>query len=295
MKIKYKYPDCNLIVSNIKIKKKIIHHGPDYPIKLFIIEINNKLYVLKIKDKKYIMWNKDKLHNNKKFINIYKYTIENLDKSLLKYLYKIFYTFQTNNKFFHIMEKYDYDLDYDFFEKNHSKNVLKNLLVKIQIILFYLNNKLLIYHNDIVNGNKYHIRNIMYNKRKIKHKKIVKYKLLNNLSVDIYDDVVEPIMIDLDNASKNTPYFKRTNHFNEVFDNKINYMSEVIIFTYYYLIMIKNNKIVSAKIRFNNRIFLQKKIIKLYNLLKKYKYPINIDAYFIKMINQKYFDEWNKK
>ena len=83
--------------------------------------------------------------------------------------------------------------------------------------------------------------------------------------------------------------------FNEVFDNKINYMSEVIIFTYYYLIMIKNNKIVSAKIRFNNRIFLQKKIIKLYNLLKKYKHPINIDAYFIKMINQKYFDEWNKK
>ena len=77
-----------------------------------------------------------------------------------------------------------------------------------------------------------------------------------------------------------------------MFDNKIDYISEVIIFTYYYLIMIKNNKVYNKKIKKKNRKFLKHNIIKLYNSLKKYKTPTNIDAHFIKQINKTYFDLW---
>lgn len=295
MKIIYKYPNFNLIIDKIKKKKEIIQHGSDDLVKIFVIEINNKLYVLKIKDKKYVRWDKDRIHYNKEFINIYKYIINHLNKSLLKYFYKILYTIEKNNKFYHIMEKYDYDLDYDFFHQKYSNATLKNILTKIQILLFNLNNKLHIYHNDIINRNLYHIRNIMYNKKKIKHKKTIKYKLLNDISVKIYNDEIEPIMIDLDNATINTPYIIRLEHFNKVFDNKIHYMSEVIIFTYYYLIMVLNKGIENKKIKLNNRNYLKNNIIKLYNSFKKNKDPTYYDACFIKNINTIYFDMWVNK
>ena len=163
--IVYKYPNYNLVLSKIKLVKNIVQNSEN-PIKIFIITMNGVFYVIKIKDEKYVKWNKNKIHNDRNFIKNYKYIIENIDKSLLIYFYKIINVIYKNNKFYHIMEKYDYDLDYFFFDKIHSVNILKNLLVKIQLILFYLNNKLHIYHNDIIHGSMFNIRNIMYNKRK---------------------------------------------------------------------------------------------------------------------------------
>ena len=56
--------------------------------------------------------------------------------------------------------------------------------------------------------------------------------------------------------------------------------------------MIKNNNIKDKRIKYNNRIFLKKNIIQLYNSLKKYKTSINIDAHFIRQVNEKYFIKW---
>ena len=232
-KIIYKYPGINIRLSNITIKEEI-KHGVNNPIKLYIIDINKISYILKIKDEKYTRWNVNKIHNNIEFTNNYKYVIKNLDKISLKYFYKILYSFQNNKKVYHIMEKYSSDLDYFFFDLKPSKRVLKNILVKIQCVLFNLNNKLHIYHNDIINGEKYLIRNIMYNKKRVHSLNKIKYYITPDISIYIYDDIYEPIIIDFDNSTKGKPYFKRINHFNKMFDNKIDYISEVIIFTYYY-------------------------------------------------------------
>jgi hypothetical protein len=136
------------------------------------IKIKNKEYVIKkeyFKDNFYILnfiynlldFNVNEYNFYKKFNN--KIIKNHFDKNIqLPVKYKIC------NKFYvYLFSKIDYDLNYNFLKKINNSTFI-NILKQVVFIVYFLNHKLNVFHNDLVLINQ--MRNIMINENKIKYK-----------------------------------------------------------------------------------------------------------------------------
>ena len=173
---------CNINNSNIKKlndkkNKNFIFNILEKIIDIFkiknigSIKIKNKEYIIKkeyFKDNYFILkfiynlinFNVNEYDFYKKFNNkIIKYKFENNIQLPIKY--------KLCNKFYvYLFEKIDYDLTYNFLKKLNIESY-KNILKQIIFIVYFLNHKLNIFHNDLCLINQ--IRNIMINKNKVKY------------------------------------------------------------------------------------------------------------------------------
>lgn len=174
---------CNINNSNIKKlndtnNKNFISNILEKILNIFkitnigTIKIKNKEYIIKkeyFKDNYFILkflynlinFNVNEYNFYKKFNNkIIKYKFNNNIQLPIKYkLCSKFYVY--------LFEKIDYDLTYNFLKKLNNY-YYKNILKQVIFIVYFLNHKLNIFHNDLFLLSQ--IRNIMINKNKIKYK-----------------------------------------------------------------------------------------------------------------------------
>jgi len=209
-----------------------------------IIKIDSKDYVLKrefftihfpILDKIY-KFLKFEVNENifyKKFEkNIVKY---NFNKNIqLPIKYKICKKFNI-----YLFKKIQYNLNNTFL-KRLNKNTFNNILIQSTFIIYFLNHKLNIYHNDISQVNK--LRNFMINKNNKKT-----YLKLDNQKIEIKDYNV--IIIDFGLFSKdfgfknNLFYYKKNIKYLYLFEIK----SELLIVIYLFLINYYHKKEINFK------------------------------------------------
>ena len=208
------------------------------------IKIKNKEYVIKkeyFKDNFYILnfiynlldFNVNEYNFYKKYNN--KIVKHNFDKNIqLPIKYKIC------NKFYvYLFNKIDYDLNYNFLKKINNKTFI-NILKQVIFIVYFLNHKLNVFHNDLVLINQ--IRNIMIYENKIKYKITLDN---NNLQVDKY----RVIFIDFGLFSKDFKFKNRDFYFKKSikYFTNFNIMSEVMIILFLLLKNYYNDKNIDFK------------------------------------------------
>ena len=169
------------------------------------------------------------------------------------------------------MERYEADIDYDFLV-NVGIDSQRNLLLQVLFGLYYLNHILHIYHNDIYYKHK--IRNIMVNK--IDNPITIEY---NDMKITCNNYLSKIIDFGWGNSK---PSFRTTEYHDKYFkDNK--YISELVIFTFYYLLTIKpkDDKYHGKMLEFIKKIVekVEKKLTEINKLNAK-----NFDKLFYKFV-----------
>lgn len=154
-----------------------------------------------------------------------------------------------SNNFF-LMEKYVNDIDKDFLVSLSKKNIV-NILKQILFAIFYMNNVLRIYHNDLYFTQD--IRNIMYSKNKNNIGSVIKH---DNLKIKLHDYVIKIIDFGWGNCK---PSFRTTEyHFKYFPNNKI--ISEMLIFIFFFF-----NTLLSPNKDLNKKQLYLQKILQVYS------------------------------
>jgi hypothetical protein len=124
----------------------------------------------------------------------------------------------------YIFDKLDFDYNNEFIQKLNFKQWIK-YTIEICLLIYYINNTLHIYHNDLCYKND--IRNIMIKKNTAKTHIIV-----NNYDFEINDDY--PVIIDFGHQSTK-PKLRTWRFYNNKYVKRsgIKYISEVFIVYYY--------------------------------------------------------------
>jgi len=213
--------DCNIeFINNLSINE---HIWVDY------FNLNGKDVVVKKE-----MYDKNNISNEyifyKKYLNLIKN--DHFDKFILLPIDKINdcdnnKTNSDNNKtnwYIYIYDKLDWDYNSEFIKKINFSQWLK-FTIDICLILYYLNNILGVYHNDLCYKND--IRNIMIKKNTDKTKIHV-----SQFQIEINDDY--PVIIDFGHQSTE-PKLRTYKFYNNkhVKRTGIKYISEVFIIYYY--------------------------------------------------------------
>jgi len=208
------------IMNNNLCKKKIKYTIPKTSITPNEVHITVDNKVLKVIP----------LYTNKEY-DIINVIYPKLKKTNINVLFtNIIKVQECGDKNYYLMDKYDGDINKSFLSKlNH--NIQKNLLQQILFSILYMNNELKLFHNDLYVG--IFLRNIMY-------KKIDKDIKLNYKNINIVCKNYLSKIIDF-GWSENKPFFRTLQYHNKYFKkNKI--ISEVVIYSYFYLITIKGIK-----------------------------------------------------
>lgn len=285
-------------ICNFKIIKKLDNkwHSSNHPSKVFLSKLNNRYIIIKK-----INLNKINkiLYYNPKVTDIYEYLYNNCDKHLIKHLFKIYYIYNCNHIQYNIIKYYKYNFsDYNNIILNDYRNILSNL----NIFLFYLNNKLHIYHNDLyvyAKPNTINLNNIMFYNTTLNYK--LNYKLHDNIKVEYKISKYIPVLIDFDASDKEMIKRNDINNINKhMFQNKIKFESEIIFFNTCCIIKYLYNQSWLKSKKFNkNRVVSYVKNIILYihdYILSKNNINSKIDfeAYFVKYINKNFIKIVNR-
>jgi hypothetical protein len=250
---------CKLKNSNIKNleysnKNKIIERF----LNLFKI---TKIGYIKIKNKKYII--KKELFLNNYFLIKFIYNLINFEVSEYNF-YKYYknkiikYKFNKNiqipieynickNFNIYLFKILDFDLNNKFLNKLNKKN-FNNILNQIIMIIYFINHKLNIFHNDISNIN--NLRNFMINKINNSYNLV-----LDNKKIKVKN--YQLILIDFGLYNK-TIGFKTIFFYNkQTIKYFYNFNIKSELFLVYYLLLINYNKKINFKklyLQFYNKI-----------------------------------------
>jgi len=137
-----------------------------------------------------------------------------------------------NKDNFYLLQKYENDIDINFLSSISKDNKI-NILKQILFAIFYLNNVLNIYHNDIYYKNS--IRNVMYVKNELNDNSIIKHA---NLKVKCQDYIIKIIDFGWGGCK---PGFRTTEYHKKYFpNNKI--ISEMLLFIYFYILELNQDE-----------------------------------------------------
>jgi serine/threonine protein kinase len=178
-----------------------------------------------------------------------------------------------NQDIYYLMNKYDNDIDRKFL-LNISTTDQLNVLTQILFGIYYFNHILHLYHNDLYYKN--NIRNVMYNR--IDNKIDIKY--------DKFNIVCEKYIIKIIDFgwTENIPAFRTTEYHNKYF-RKLQIVSELVLFTYFYMITLKNNNLILSIIT-DLCLIIEKKLNNSHQLT-----PQNFDFIFYNLIINSYFSQ----
>ena len=246
---------CN-IDFNKNLKK--VNINPNQSIiseKFFNIFKTTQIGTIKIDEEEYVVKKESKIIHNPLLNKIYK--LINIDVNELKFYKKYEKSIKKDNfeqniqlpikysickKYnIYLFKKIEKDLNSYFLIKLNEKKYI-NVLEQIITIIYYINHKLGVFHNDLHQNDK--IRNIMVNKIKSKDKKYLKVN-----SIKIKKNNYNPVIIDFGFFNKklglkNTLFYK-TKSTKYLYNFKIK--SELLIVLYILLINYYRKKSIDFK------------------------------------------------
>jgi hypothetical protein len=217
--------------------------------------------------------------NKNREYNIIKSIYNKIQNYPLKKLFVNIIEIKKCKKFnYYLLEKYDDDIDSSFIS-SISSHYKKNLLFQCLLAIIFMNHELKVYHNDLYY--KKGIRNIMYNN--LKTNIHFEYK---NIKITCEKYLCK--IIDFGWASQK-PGFRTTEYHEKYFkQNKI--ISEVVLFSFFYLQTINksnnksNNKFTQYTISiFNKMSNIVENLLESQNLLT----PLNFDIAFFNLFYDK--------
>ena len=176
---------------------------------------------------------------------------------------------QCNQEMYYLMNKYDIDINRKFLLRLSTTDQL-NILTQILFGIYYLNHVLHLYHNDLYYTN--NIRNVMCNKIDIKYEKF-------NITCENY--IVK--IIDF-GWTENKPAYRTTEYHDKYF-RKLQTISELVLFTYFYMITLKNNNLILSIIT-DLCLIIEKKLNNSHQLTAQ-----NFDFIFFNLITNSYFSQ----
>ena len=175
------------------------------------------------------------LKSNKEY-NIVKKIYEKLKKSNINVLFVNILQIKKCGEYnYYLLDKYIDDINGSFLLKI-NKHYQKNLLFQVLFAILYMNHEIKVFHNDLYY--KTHIRNVMYTT-------IDNPLKLNLYGIDIKCEKYLCKIIDFGWA-QNIPGFRTTEYHKKYF-NKNKIISEIVIFSYFYLLELKPNDIEYSK------------------------------------------------
>lgn len=244
-----------------------------------ICKINKKIYRKAGSDATLYQTRNNKIIKSKPLSNKNKETIallriKDIKNDTIRQLFSnIIEIKRCNQDTYYLMNKYDIDINRKFLLRLSTTDQL-NILTQILFGIYYLNHVLHLYHNDLYFNN--NIRNVMCNK--IDNKVNIKY--------DKFNIVCENYIIKLIDFgwTENKPAFRTTEYHDKYF-RKLHTVSELVLFTYFYMITLKNNNLILS-IMTDLCLIIEKKLTQSQQLT-----PQNFDFIFFNLITNSYFSQ----